>query len=189
MTRSATYTGRMKWDCVEEAVLTLGELGLWKEATAWTARYRAADTVEAASARSAALDGYRQWRTGTRIEGLLPAPHASPDVIRYWALEFRLASGARPEELLPDVERELPNASETKPLVASLRAELLDRLGRKDEAVVAAREALDGARAESGRNLIVRAHFDLVAVRCGRIATKAGRSTGSLSGSGTAGSR
>ena len=79
------------------------------------------------------------------------------------AIERALGEAAAP--LLAEVERVGREAPDVAPLFASLRAELLAALGRRDEARALAAEALDGARALAATDTGVRAHLSLVEAR------------------------
>jgi predicted RNA polymerase sigma factor len=67
--------------------------------------------------------------------------------------------------LLPKVDRFLAERPETKAEALSLRAEILNRLGRMKEAEDAAQSALELARAQASRSIIARGHLGLLAMR------------------------
>ncbi|HMM36921.1 MAG TPA: hypothetical protein PKA62_19625, partial [Thermoanaerobaculia bacterium] len=112
----------------------------------------------------AAARAFVAWRSGRR-----PVRYADSvtdiGLVRYWGLEARRASGEDAASLLADVERVGREAPDVAPLFASLRAELLAALGRKDEARALAAEALDGARDLAATDTGVRAHLSVVEAR------------------------
>lgn len=149
-------------DLLVGVLLALGEAGRWDDAAAEVDRFEAAypDRVRDVAAARA----FVAWRSGRK-----PARYADGvadiGLFRYWGLEARRASGETAGSLLADVERVGREAPDVAPLFASLRAELLAALGRKDEARALAAEALDGARDLAATDTGVRAHLGLVAER------------------------
>jgi tetratricopeptide (TPR) repeat protein len=163
--------GRGRWEYIEGIVFCLSELGRWEEALTEVNRFHAAYPSTNPS------DGYREyvrWRTGE-----LPSPErgreiSNPDLGRYWQLEFRWAHHDSAQSLLAGVDEEMKQTSEVGPFLLSLRGELLSRLGRDPEALVAEQEALRQTRVSLDTSPAARAHYDLVAERFAALARRAG---------------
>jgi tetratricopeptide (TPR) repeat protein len=168
---AASGVGRLKWEFVEGIVLALGEMGRWAEADEEISRIAAAYANSFGHADW--YHRYVEWRTtGTPSNAALVAP--GHDLHHYWALEFALARGADPAALLGKLDVEAARASGSKALFASLRAELLARLGRHAEALAAARAAYAAAGQERLTDTATRAHFGLMASRFAAIARQNG---------------
>lgn len=122
---------------------------------------------------------YIRWRAGERPEArpskVFPN---STDLYRYWELEFEFAGGGKAQEMLPRVERFLAEQPETRAEALSLRAELLARLGRGQDASEAAQTALELVRSEAPRSIIARGHAALVEARAHRLGSKLRIKTG-----------
>ena len=156
-------------DLLLGVVLALGEAGRWDDAAAEIDRFEAAypDRVgEIAVSRA-----FVAWRSGRKPARFADRVDAI-GLFRYWGLEARRALGDGAAPLLADVERVGREAPDVAPLFASLRAELLAALGRRDEARALAAEALDGARALAATDTGVRAHLALVAERAVRLGVR-----------------
>jgi tetratricopeptide (TPR) repeat protein len=109
---------------------------------------------------------YVRWRAGERPEINPSGVHPfATDLSRYWVLEFELAAGGSPWKILPQVDSFLAERPETKAEVLSLRAEILARMGRGQEAAEVMRSALELVRVERSRDIVARAHADLLARR------------------------
>ncbi|HRY44725.1 MAG TPA: serine/threonine-protein kinase [Thermoanaerobaculia bacterium] len=149
-------------DLMLGSVLALGEAGRWDDTAAEVDRFEAAypDRVRDV----AAVRAFVAWRSG-RSPARFADSVADIGLFRYWGLEARRASGEAATPLLADVERVGREAPDVAPLFASLRAELLAALGRKDEARALAAEALDGARDLAATDTGVRAHLSVVEAR------------------------
>ncbi len=156
-------------DLMVGAVLALGEAGRWDDAAAEVDRFEAAFSDRLRDV--AAARAFVSWRSGRR-----PARYADGvadiGLYRYWGLEARRALGEGAAPLLADVERVEREAPDVAPLFASLRAELLAALGRRDEARTLAADALDGARALATTDTGVRAHLAVVAERAVRLGVR-----------------
>jgi tetratricopeptide (TPR) repeat protein len=152
---------------LEGMTLALAEQKRWEEALevagSWYARFGGAHDWPGV---------YREfiyWRMGQPPaweEIRISDPRIEP--ARYWLLEFRNFDGAEPAALLPGLDRALWSES-MRPLVYSLRAELLSREGRREEALTEARRARRLALERSRKDLFLRAHLDLLAARFRRI--------------------
>jgi tetratricopeptide (TPR) repeat protein len=166
--------GKSKHEFLKGEVLALVEERRYAEALAAADRFGA--TYPAFQGHLWTFREYVRWRAGER-------PEADPsgvgwnwtDLERYWELEFELADGAAPEELLGKVDRFIAERPETRAEAMSLRAELLDRLGRTSEAGEVAQSALELARVEKARSIIARGHLALVAERARRLGGALGR--------------
>jgi tetratricopeptide (TPR) repeat protein len=164
--------GRGTYEDLEGIVFCLSELGRWEEALAEEKRFHAAYPSINSSG------GYREyvrWRTGAipSLEGVRGI--GNPDLGRYWQLEFRWIRHESAQALLAGVDEEMERTSEAGPFLLSLRGELLNRLGRGAEALVAGQEALRQTRVSLGTSPAARAHYDLVAERFAAMARRAGR--------------
>ncbi len=147
-------------------VLALGEQGRWDDAAAEVDRFEAAHPDRGFEA--APLRAWVAWRTG-RHPARFEEQHLSIGLVRYIRLEVMRALGDGPAALLAEAARVEREALDVAPLLASLRAELLADLGRRDEAREAAAEALAGARTLAAIEVGVRAHLGLVAERAKRL--------------------
>jgi len=156
--------GRAQYEIIEGEVLALQQLGNSKEAL------RACDDFNRAFPHQAnigeALKEYVHWRSGDPV-AIFTATDGSPDEMRYWQLECRLASGERAESLLPLVLSEEKRTSDLLPAVHSLHAELLGRL-RDPGASSLAKLAVNEARATN--DPLITAHLPVIAERAGRLA-------------------
>jgi tetratricopeptide (TPR) repeat protein len=161
--------GRGKHEYLEGVVFALGELGRWEQALSAIERFEAVYAQQAPGPEFARQ--YVRWRRGEDTDRrALGADHVQ-DLHRYWRLEFGLAGGEEPAVLLRAAEAELRRSSETTALLGSLRGELLARLGRRAEAVEAARRAFEQCRRQADVLPSVRAHLDLVTDRLRRLET------------------
>lgn len=153
--------GRPRWEFLRGLVLAstangdveivareIEQLGPSTRATGWTTALRA----------------YIRWFGGgsPRVDLLAPEPYDS-DLIRYWHLEFLWRRGKPATTLFPLLQEEQDRTSEPlPPLLQSLKAVLLDSVGRRTEAretiLEAHRRTVEGAR----RSPILRSHLWLV---------------------------
>ncbi len=164
--------GRGKYEYLEGIVFCLSELGRWEEALTEVERF------QAAYPSTNPVGGYREyvrWRTGEIPAFVGGQDISNPDLGRYWQLEFRWIRHEPAQTLLTEVDKEVKRTSEAGPLLLSLRGELLNRLGRGAEALVAGQEALRQTRVSLGTSPAARAHYDLVAERFAALARQAGR--------------
>jgi tetratricopeptide (TPR) repeat protein len=156
--------GRLKYEALQGAVLALGEMGRWDEASEEINRFTAAYPNESGAA--VWYRHYVAWRTtGTSSARYDPAQPTDP--YRYWALESERAS-------VSTIDRDLRIASETRRPLLAARAEALRRAGRLDEALQVAREAYQLLRASRRVSVLDRAHLDVAAERLARIAEEKG---------------
>lgn len=159
--RSVTYPR-------EGLLLALAELGRWDEASRWVDRWS-----DSASTRVVArVPWYRTflaWRRGVPFEPP-PLTLGTYDLLHLWSFEMRLARGAKPEALLEEARAGFVEAVRARGPLLSVQAELLDRLGRGDEARAVAREAWRETEAAVRTEVWTRAHIDLVVERVVRLA-------------------
>lgn len=158
--------GKSKHEFLKGQVLALVELGRFDEAMEavdlFTATYQAGADIEI-------YKEYARWRKGERPRlDRFKLKEQNIDLYHYWKLELERANGVDPAILLKGIDHELEYGSEVKAELLSLRGELLQELGRPKEAASALREALEIARVERSRNIVARAHFDLIAKRSAR---------------------
>lgn len=181
---SAMGAGKSKHEFLKGEVLALVEGKRYEEAMRAVDRFGA--TYPPFERYTWPFREYVRWRAGERpeVSRLTRIPPNGTDLNRYWELEFEFASGGDPQDLLPRVDRFLAELPETRAELLSLRAELLARLDRANEAAEAAQAALELVRGEKSRSIVARAHEDLVAARARRLraveqAAPAGRATSS----------
>jgi tetratricopeptide (TPR) repeat protein len=166
---ASTAAGKSKHEFVQAIVLALAEGRRWNEAADAVERYRAAYVSNIGEA--AIYDEYLRWRRGEAPRGDdVHLNWYATDVTRYWQLEFRLARGDKPSDLLPIVEKEVNAASQPVCIWHALHAELLWRLGRKGDAAAEASRATDALKIERTIGIIARAHAGIVQERFARIA-------------------
>lgn len=122
-----------------------------------------------------ALQQYVRWRRGVAMEPITLIGGGYVDEVRYWDLERRNLALEPPAELLAKIDALLGVVSTARPMVRSLRAEVLLRAGRTDEARALAREAYEEAVAKLDSEVLVRAHMPVVRERYERIAHAAAR--------------
>lgn len=139
--------GRGKWEFLEGLVFALDELGRPEEAAGDVDRFASSWQAESGDANREAVAIFRdflRWRSGEPPRRAWGRPQGEqPDVMRYLTLEMVLAEGAPPEDLLPAVDAELERTSDALPMLLSLRAVLLARLGRSAEAAGSGRRAVE----------------------------------------------
>jgi tetratricopeptide (TPR) repeat protein len=167
---SAMGAGKSKHEFLKGEVLALVEEKRYSEALAAVDRFGA--TYPTWQSSLWLFREYVRWRAGERPQADSTGVSLySTDLFRYWSLEFELASGGSPEKLLPRVDSFLAERPETKAEVLSLRAEILARMGRASEAAEVMRAALEFVRVERSRDIVARAHADLLATRAHRLST------------------
>jgi tetratricopeptide (TPR) repeat protein len=168
---SAIGAGKSKHEFLKGEVLALVEEKRYEEALAAAERF--GETYPTLQDQLWLFREYIRWRAGERPEANpgRVRPNAT-DLSRYWELEFEFADGREPKELLSRVDRFLAERPETKTEARSLRAELLDRLGRTKEAAQVAQAALELARVEAPRSIIARGHLSLLEERARRLGSE-----------------
>lgn len=165
--------GRLRWEHSEGEILALSELGRYEEALNELDRFMAA--YPHMREIGEAFRWYVHWRRKSPIPLEAPSPNQSGlDIARYWSLESRLARTGGSEDLLRDVEEEIPNNTESDPQLLSLKGVVLHRLGRTAEAWRAAQEGYEKGKWQRLQNTGVRAHFPLIAERAAFLAGQAG---------------
>lgn len=165
--------GRLKYEFAEGAVVALCQLGRWEDAQRVTYVHQRLRPPE--GYYSDLLRGYIAWRQTGRPTAVAPSVNNEPDLERYWRLEFRAAEGESPRSVLDAIDSTRRSFSENTPLLDSLRAALLMKLGRNADAYSVARTAMSDALRESESDPITRAHLPIVRERLRRAASAAGR--------------
>ncbi|MFY9823207.1 MAG: protein kinase [Thermoanaerobaculia bacterium] len=164
--------GRGKYEYLEGSVFCLGELGRWEEALDEVGRYEASYPQDP----QGVYRDYIRWRTGRSPSLARPGTSGgNPDLGQYWNLELRWSRQEPAQTLLAGVDEEIKRSSEAGAFLLSLRGEILSRLGRRDEALPAEREALRQTRGSLDSSTAARAHYDLVAERFAALAHRAGQ--------------
>ncbi len=164
--------GRGKYEFLEGLVFALTDLGRPEEAYGAMKRYEAAERAERGRRATdwTVLEEYARWRTGRRPEALAVPKASSPDLFRYLPLEYEAAAGAPAAALLAGVRRELARSSDTTGMLQSLEAEELERLGRHQEALEAARRAYEWARTERTEQVYAHTFYPRIEARYHRLA-------------------
>lgn len=158
--------GRSKHEYIEGFVLAATELGLWDEAMAEVNRFQETYGRNVSDWQSYYREFVR-WRSGRAVpdvQGVEIPPHPI-DILRYWKLEFDYAGGATPVSLLGRFEADLQAQSPVRSAYLSLHAEVLGRLGRRDEARTMIAKAMQLAELDRAKTTIARGHFSLVRER------------------------
>ncbi|MHB8797911.1 MAG: protein kinase domain-containing protein [Thermoanaerobaculia bacterium] len=158
--RSVTYPR-------EGLLLAFAELGRYDEAARCTDRW-AASVNMASVARVPWYRAFLAWRRGVPFDPP-PVTPGTYDLLHLWWFEMRLARGAAPGPLLEKARSEFGEAVRARGPLLSVQAELLDRLGRRDEARDVAREAWRETEAAVRTEVWTRAHLDLVVERVDRL--------------------
>ena len=172
-TQGLQTVGRARIYMVDEAVMVLCEEGRLDEAAALVDRF-AGGSNASQGARREIWSSLLRWRRGGRLEAISNNSYTD-DTSRYWLLEFAVASGGDPARLLAASDDFLTRYSGPRSLALSVRAEILDRLGRRAEAWTMAQESWELGRAERLARVEARAHFDVVTERYVRLAEATGR--------------
>lgn len=160
-------SGRNPGALAEALVFALAADGRWPEAEAAVTSFARTHPSTALAAEE--LRVWLRWRQGEAPDPRRLENAYAGDLARYWLLELRLARGEDPEAVRAAVAAELPQASETPPLLRSLDAECLARLGRRAEALERAREALDGLGTAPLARVALEAHRPLLEERLRRL--------------------
>jgi tetratricopeptide (TPR) repeat protein len=161
---SAMGAGKSKHEFLKGEILALVEERRYAAALSAVERFVA--TYPAWQSHMWTFREYVRWRAGERPEtDSSGIPSNWTDLERYWDLEFQLADGADPEAVLRQVDRLLAEKLETRAELLSLRAGILARLGRTQEAAKIAQSAVELVRTEQARSIVARGHADLVEKR------------------------
>ncbi|HEX2122738.1 MAG TPA: hypothetical protein VHL59_13965, partial [Thermoanaerobaculia bacterium] len=163
--------GRIKYEYVLGLVLALCEMKQSAEALRAIESFVGMGSDHGDLARW--FRSYVAWRDGGAIPALPTAPQ-DIDFMRYWWIEFALARNVPPKRLLQIIDVEESRTSEFGVLLDTARAEALHRAGRHGEALKFARSAFQLSLGKLRTDILVRAHFDLVAERYARIAERQG---------------
>ena len=164
--------GRYRWEHFEGKILALTELARYNEALREVERFLA--VYPNMKEIGEAFRWYVHWRSGSPISNEAQWAMSSLDVVRYWRLESRFLSEDDPENLLQEIEAELPRSTESDPQLLSLKAEVLSQLKRSKDALRAARDGYEKAKWQRKQNTGVLAHFPIIAERAARLSRAAG---------------
>jgi transcriptional regulator with XRE-family HTH domain/tetratricopeptide (TPR) repeat protein len=159
--------GKSKHEFIQGEVFALAELGAYREAEQAIDRVRSRYITEN-NDWTPMYQEFVHWREGEvpHPERIDVAPKAT-DLQRYWMLEFRNARGDNPGLLLRAVAALLAEGNQPRSAIVSLRAVLLERLGRHAEALAAVQEAMSDGRTEARSSIRARGHLRLIAERHG----------------------
>ncbi len=161
------YSGRSVTYPREGLLLAFAELGRLDEAARWTERW-AADPNMGSAARVPWYRAFLAWRRGVPIDPP-PLTIGAYDLLQLWSFEMRLARGADPTSLLAEARTYFLDAVRARGPLLSVQAELLARLGRREEARAVAREAFRETKDALRAEVWTRTHLNLVAERVGRL--------------------
>jgi len=162
--------GRAKYEFLDGLVFSLDELGRPEEARQELQRYQRAYQVDVGGVGFEVdlLNAYLDWRHGgpdAIVTAHLDLENSTTDFARYLDCELRHASGEPVAALLDRVDLELDRSSETLPMLRSLRAVLLARQGRDDEAAATVRSAWEDTLRQRPDDMYGRALTGVVAQR------------------------
>lgn len=160
-------TGRSVTYPREGLLLAYAELGKFDEAARWVDRWAASPSLNTV-ARVPWYRAFLAWRRGTAFDPP-PLTTGAYDLLHLWSFEMRLARNAEPEPLLARAREEFVDAVRARGPLLSVQAELLDRLGRRDEARAVAREAWRETENAVRTEVWTRSHLDLVVERVARL--------------------
>jgi tetratricopeptide (TPR) repeat protein len=160
--------GKSKHEYIQAIVFALAEQRAWNEAIGHIDRFRAA-YVTGPYDWVAMYREFVRWRAGgTPQAEAIRVSDFTTDLGHYWLLEFRNAHQEDARELLRLTQQQIDIHAETRAALWSLKAELLARLGRNNEAAVAARQAWEVGQADAKWNIIARGHLPLIQERLSR---------------------
>lgn len=154
--RRISQAGRIPYDALEGAVLALCELRRFDAAQQLCLRYA---SVTAQGPSVECLAAYVDLRRGVVRASLSPQQPAEADLSRAIRMEWQQATGAASQLLLDAAERELARGNSNAEMLHSVRAGALQRLGRHESAVAAARTAVTEAERQLGSSTVARAHI------------------------------
>ena len=160
--------GRLKYQYLEGALLAFVAMGRFEDARAVVEQFCAAYPVQCI--HRDVYESYIRWRSGLRVDGR--AAGGNIDLYRYWALEFRRASGESLVTLLPDVQRETARNGSVTPLLQSLLADCLLDTGRPEEADAAIDESIAWLSRSRATEPYAAAHASLIEARHRRISSR-----------------
>lgn len=143
--------------------LALVELGQWEEAL------NEIDEFEAGygdSDKCAVLREYVKWQSGAEVGPVnVEFDQETPDAFRYWLAEIEYARGSEESGLLGEVNELLSGSYEVRGELLSLKAELLARGGKSDEAFATAQRAFEILWKKVHQNTMARTHIGRVGGR------------------------
>ncbi|HYU23613.1 MAG TPA: VCBS repeat-containing protein, partial [Thermoanaerobaculia bacterium] len=173
---AARNFGKSKHEFIQGIVFVLCERREWARADEAMTRFRESFLFEHKRDWASMYGEFIRWRAGeTPKFDDLDVNSFTIDVMRYWKLEFRNQRGEDPAELMKGVEEEIAVDSAPRSGLWSLKAELLERLGRPAEAAEAMRRAWDFSRVDRKSSIVAHAHVPIVAERLKRLARVEGR--------------
>jgi tetratricopeptide (TPR) repeat protein len=157
--------GKSKHEFIQAQVFALVELGQFGEAEHAIDRFRDR-YVTGDEDWTAMYREFVRWRRGEVPDprSIATRPNAT-DLMRYWALEFRNASGEDAAALLRATEGLLLEGNRPKGALLSLRAVLLDRRGRHAEALTTIQAAMLESLEEARSSVTARGHLQIVNIR------------------------
>lgn len=150
-----------------ELVLVLAQQERWADAREVVVEFAEAYPEDASIATY--LGAFVGWRSGSpTISGMVLNP-SHPGMYNYWYFEGRWALGVEdPSAFLAEMNAFRPDQPDPDYLYRSLEAEILSRLGRKDEARAMAARALAATREAAKDDMLARAHIRVVEERANR---------------------
>lgn len=163
-----TGVGHSPHEIVKGLTLAAAEAHRYEEGQADVARFMASQPGSEWDA-NAYFREYLRWRSGDVPEVRVAPQYESIDLARYWFVEFLWARGENASSLLARLPVDLEERSPTRSGLLSLHAELLDRLGRRDEARRLVTTALRFNEIDRATEIIARSQTELVRERHARL--------------------
>jgi tetratricopeptide (TPR) repeat protein len=168
--RAGTESGKSIHEFLQGIVFVYAERHAWAAGVAEVERFRRTFS-NSPSDTNAIYREFLNWRAGgVPAFANIEIPYNATDLTRYWILEFRRARGDDPRAVLHDVQQEIATgSSETQSGMWSLKADLLDVVGRKTEAKDAIEYALTLLADDIAVTPIARVHADIIRARAVRL--------------------
>jgi tetratricopeptide (TPR) repeat protein len=159
-----TQEGWPSYMHIEGLVLALAEIEAWPTAGDDLEHYARSNPADRTTID--VLRSFIDWRSGVRPVTAAPRADSVSDLRNYWSFEFDWANGVKaPEAFLRELDAWIAKRPDPAYLFDSLRAEVLWRLGRHEEALAAGKRAFDETLKACADDSIARAHLALVAER------------------------